>query len=71
MADTAAEIQRLSLEVTKGIDLPPLPPLAQPKIKADQPWPLVDSRWSFRDQTLSLLESAKYVQDDDGDDDDE
>ena len=42
-------------------DLPDVPEIPEPALRGDQPTPLVDSRWDFREQCRRLIESKQYT----------
>lgn len=65
-ADVTAEVEELIASVAPtDIDpesLPSVPDPPEPEVdEDDQPQPLCDSRWTFAEQTMALIESKRYL----------
>jgi hypothetical protein len=58
-AEIAAINEALRVDISE-FDLPALPAIPAPAIDDDEPLPLVDSRWSFVDQSQALVASKAY-----------
>jgi hypothetical protein len=68
--DAAEALESLAAEVeaineaaqvdADDFDLPEIPEIPEPVIDDDQPMPLLDSAWSFADQTQALIDSKAY-----------